>query len=223
MDAVKHPPKNDSIPLDGPQEMTASFLSVFEELLTDEEALLRHIASTTEKFIGKGEASVFLVTGPSNEEVITFKAGSSDTTNRRLAGFRLKMGEGVVGWTIKTGEPQLIGDVLDLRPSMSEPVFSADADELSDYPTRSLACAPMNIGQHTIGAIEVVDELPDCFTEADLGRLSSIADFSAMAIQKSRYIQSTKQLLILTILSNYWKELRIVFIFISILIMWVFI
>jgi GAF domain-containing protein len=163
------------------------------KLSGDEEGLLRHIASLTAKLLSRGEASVFLVTGPPDKQVITYKAGSSDTTHQRLTGFELQIGEGVVGYTIKTGQPQLIADVQKLKDSKNGSAFCSAASELSDYPTRSLACAPMLGPDQVIGAIEIVDELPNRFSDADLNLLSSIAGFSTWLIQEARHMQVIKR------------------------------
>ncbi len=183
--------KNNSVTPNNFPKIDNGFSGVLDpKLLEDEKSLLRHIASTTEQSLGKGEASIFLVTGPLDKQVITYKAGSSDITHQRLSGVQLQIGEGVVGYTIKTGMPQLIADVRKLKNKKNGPTFYAEADERSDYPTRSLACAPMIAQDQVIGAIEIVDELPNRFSSADLSHLSSIADFSARVIQESKHIQA---------------------------------
>ncbi|MCB0208829.1 MAG: GAF domain-containing protein [Anaerolineae bacterium] len=174
-------------------EINKNFAGVLDStLLADEAALLKRLACAIEKFLGKGEASIFLVTDRSNQKVITYKAGSSDITQQRLNGFQLQMGEGVVGYTIQTGQPQLITDINIQEESNGGPVFCRKADERSDYSTKSLACAPITLHDQVLGAIEIVDKQPNRFSEADLSLLSSIADFSANIVHDSRYIQALK-------------------------------
>ena len=172
-------------------ENNNGFLNVLDPtLLADEASLLRHLACATEKHLGKGEASIFMVTGPADQKVITYQAGSSDITHQRLTGFQLQLGEGVVGYTIESGQPQLIADINELKETNNGPTFCQKADERTDYPTQSLACAPIIVHDQVIGAIEIVDNRPDRFSEADLSLLSSIAEYSAAVIHDSRHIQS---------------------------------
>lgn len=176
------------------KEVVDTFLDLLDlGISMTEQVLLRTIANRTQKIFGKGEASIFLISRLSNGIVINYQAGSSDITSQKLKSFQFKVGEGIIGWTIKTGEAQLVPDVQNLHYSETGLSFMPVADKRSNYITRSVACSPIKIGQEVIGAIEIVAKQPNQFSNNDLNLLNLIAKFSAVAIKQVRYLDSEKR------------------------------
>ena len=107
--------------------------------------------------------------------------GSDFVRNKRLA-----LGTGIIGWTIQRGESALVPDVSqDLR-------FFGGFDRDSGFTTRSIICAPLQKGGHTIGAIEVLNKGASPFDHNDLRILSSLAAPAAIAIENARAYQQAQ-------------------------------
>jgi GAF domain-containing protein len=101
--------------------------------------------------------------------------GSDFIRNKRLA-----LGTGIVGWTVQRGEPALVPDVSqDAR-------FFGEFDRASGFTTHSILCVPLQKGDRTIGAIEVINKGGSPFDRDDLRILSALAAPAAIAIENAR-------------------------------------
>lgn len=109
----------------------------------------------------------------------------------QLSQIRLKAGEGIAGWVAMHGEPLLIPDVA------CDDRFSAKFDKDFSFVTRSIICVPMKIKDRVIGVIELINSLDDLqFDSADMTLLSTIADFSAIALDNARNYDRINELVI---------------------------
>ena len=89
--------------------------------------------------------------------------------------FRLQVGQGVVGWVAKTGEPLIVPDVsLDAR------YVSARAN------TRSELAAPLIVGGKTIGVFNLESDSTDTYHEGHLELVSAFASQAAVAVERAR-------------------------------------
>ena len=89
---------------------------------------------------------------------------------------------GIVGRTINTGEPQLVGDVR------------CDADYLETYPgTRAKLVVPIKLGDKIIGIINVEHSDLNAFDEDDQQALEALAAQAAIAIQNARLFNKTQR------------------------------
>jgi GAF domain-containing protein len=96
------------------------------------------------------------------------------------AGAVLAFGRGVIGRTVRTGQPQRAPDV------------SADPDYVALVPdTRSELCAPLKVGDRVLGVINVESARLDAFSEADERLLATIAGQAANALERLRAQAST--------------------------------
>jgi GAF domain-containing protein len=68
-----------------------------------------------------------------------------------IMGFRIPMGEGIVGFCATNGVALAVSDVG------SDPRFYKHISEKLNYPTRSLLCAPIEFEGRVYGAIELVN------------------------------------------------------------------
>ncbi len=99
----------------------------------------------------------------------------------RVREFRLKFGEGVVGWVAQTGEPLIIQDTSkDWR-------FAKWVDTESGYRTRSILCVPLKHKEQLVGVLQVLNKKdPEGFIEADLELLTILSHQIATALDNAR-------------------------------------
>lgn len=88
---------------------------------------------------------------------------------------RLNLGEGAVGWVVKTGEPLRIPDVArDRRYVLVRPT------------TRSELVVPMRSEGRVIGAFNLENDLVDAYRPRDVRLLMSLANQAAISVQRAR-------------------------------------
>src|SRR3954464_3047780 len=110
----------------------------------------------------------------------------------KLLGMRLKPGEGIAGWVAQHTQPLLVPDVhADKR-------FATRFDKASRFHTKSILCVPLTFKERTMGVIELVNGPRDgTFGEEDLKILSTVAEFSAIAIENARNFHKVQELTVL--------------------------
>ncbi len=108
-----------------------------------------------------------------------------------IRGQRLKIGEGIAGWVVKTGESVLAEDVRE------DPRFSGRFDRISNFNTQSVICVPLRNRGKTLGAIELVNRIEhDAFTDLDMKALKTIAEYAAIAINNAHLYKEAHRLAI---------------------------
>src|SRR2546422_10720462 len=99
----------------------------------------------------------------------------------RLLGMRLRPGEGIAGWVAQHNQPLLVPNVH------ADPRFASRFDKASRFHTKSILCVPLTFKERALGGIELVHAPRDgAFGEEDLKILSTVAEFSAIAIENAR-------------------------------------
>src|SRR3970040_2894898 len=119
----------------------------------------------------------------------------------KLKDLRLTIGEGIAGWVAKEGVSLLVPDVN------KDPRFSKKGDESIKFTTQSLICVPLKSKGKCLGVIELINKLTgeEGFKEEDLLLLTTLADYTAIAIENAKYFQQIQELTViddLTKLSN---------------------
>ncbi|HEY8535031.1 MAG TPA: GAF domain-containing SpoIIE family protein phosphatase [Vicinamibacterales bacterium] len=95
------------------------------------------------------------------------------------AGVGFRRGEGIVGAVAATGRGEIVNDVRsDPRPSVQTPL-------------QALLCAPMQVGERTIGVIAIGRAEPGTYAAADLKLLNTLALQAATAIENARLFERT--------------------------------
>jgi two-component system NtrC family sensor kinase len=150
-----------------------------------QEILSKVITSTNEIF--KAEAgSVAMIESSGQEIVIRAAVGAGADAVRGLS---LPIDKGVIGWVASHERPALIPDVT------KDERFYKDIDKQSGFHTKSILCAPMQAGGHTIGVIELMNMHHDYLSDDGLRILSVIADHAALAIENARlHNEATRRL-----------------------------
>jgi serine phosphatase RsbU (regulator of sigma subunit) len=99
---------------------------------------------------------------------VGYPSGSDDA-------FRLQVGQGIVGWVAKTGEPLIVPEVE------RDPRYVAARHE-----TRSELAAPLLVEGRTIGVFNLECDQADAYHEGHLELVSAFAAQAAVAIERTR-------------------------------------
>ena len=94
---------------------------------------------------------------------------------QRDAAVRLKVGRGLIGWCVKTGQGVIVSDVT------RDPRYMSARDE-----TRSEIVSPIRIGSEVIGAFNLESDEPDAYQPEDMELLTTFASQAAVAIERTR-------------------------------------
>jgi diguanylate cyclase (GGDEF)-like protein len=109
-----------------------------------------------------------------------------------FSGLSLLPDEGVASHVAETGRAVFIPDVND------SPLFNKRVDLHTGFITRSIICLPLIIRGKSLGAIEIVNVKDmKVFELEDLPILTILADYAAIAIENSRYVDKIKKMSIM--------------------------
>lgn len=109
----------------------------------------------------------------------------------KLKDLRLKVGEGVAGWVAREMKPLLVPDVS------RDPRFCKKADAVSNFNTQSIICVPLTTRGKCLGVIELINKVEEGgFSEDDLLVLTTLADFTAIAIENAIFLNRVQELTI---------------------------
>jgi diguanylate cyclase (GGDEF)-like protein len=108
-----------------------------------------------------------------------------------LSDIRLKFGEGVAGWVAERQEPVIIMDAYEDKR------FAKWVDNKSGFKTDSMVCVPMVSKGKTLGVIELINFSESMQAMESVSLLEALADFAAIAIENSRYVNKVRELTII--------------------------
>ena len=108
--------------------------------------------------------------------------------SEKLKDVKLPLDEGVVGWVAREAKPLIIDD------AHRDERWCKDMDEVTDFQTRAILCAPLVSKDTVLGVIELVNEIPGAFTQSDMRLLNSLADYAAIAIENARNYQRLQEI-----------------------------
>ncbi len=131
------------------------------------------------------EASSILLLNEKNDG-LCFKAvrGSCE---EMLKGKTLSLNSGIAGWVARESKPAIVNDVA------RDERFSPDMDTFTNFVTKSILCVPIKAMFTTHGVIELINKREGSFTADDLDKISMLASFAALALNKSNYITSERK------------------------------
>ena len=102
-----------------------------------------------------------------------------------LQSFRIKLGQGISGYSAARGEPVIVRDTHDSRQ------FTPDFDQQTGFQTRSVLCVPLISRGKVLGVIEILNKINGDFNDNDLHLLQSIATSVSIALENSQLYQET--------------------------------
>lgn len=151
--------------------------------------LLQIFVDASKQLLNAYSSSLLLLDEQTGELVFALTGGIHEEVFQNI---RLRPGEGIVGRVVATGHAEIVNDVS------KDPNWSANVDNITQLNTYSLAAVPLVVGNHTIGAIEVVNKMIEVkgeqridlqgFTEGDKEILLALASQAAVAIERTRLL-----------------------------------
>src|SRR2546425_1295296 len=151
--------------------------------ITDLDALLRDMATTTTQLLDADRATIFIVDRERGEiwSRVALGTGAGE--------IRQAIGVGIAGLVAATGEAVNIPDAYD------DPRFNPEPDQRTGYRTKSLLTFPMT-GQNerVIGVFQVVNKNGGEFTADDEETLSSLGASAAVAVENAQLIAEQRRL-----------------------------
>ena len=127
---------------------------------------------------------------------------------KKLQGAKLPKGEGIAGYIMETGESIIVEDVS------KDERFSRRVDNYTGFQTQSIIGTPLKTCDKTFGVIQLINRnIKGAFSKKDMNQLASIAEYAAIAIERSYYTQALTNLATkdsLTGLKNRWSFERAV-------------
>ena len=127
--------------------------------------------------------SLMLIKGDELEFAATFNIKVEG-----LKGYRIKMGQGIAGYSADRGEVIIENDV------QNSPQFHSDVDASTGFTTRSALCMPIISQGKVIGVIEVLNKIDGDFNANDKDLLQSVASSVSIAIENAHLYKKTVSL-----------------------------
>jgi len=136
--------------------------------------------------VARSEAATIFLRDPKTGGLTVEKA--TGPQGEKIKGLKLKPGEGVVGWVVKTGKPAVVKDTArDKR-------FTQRVDKKVKFQTRSLLAVPMVTGGKMVGVLEAINRKgTEKYGSQDVLMLEALAQQAAAAIETARLSEELKE------------------------------
>ena len=173
-----------SLPKKSHQLRLESLIDISQLLVgtVEPDALVKVILESAKRLFVAEACSIALLDDETQELAFIFSAGGAE-----VGSFRMKTGQGIVGWVAQKGEGVICRDVS------SDQRFFSGIDNKTGYQTRSVLCAPLRQRGQLIGAIEVLNMAdPQGLTEDDLQLLTAYGGLASTAIDRARHFTTTR-------------------------------
>jgi PAS domain S-box-containing protein len=118
---------------------------------------------------------------PGTDELV-FRA-TTGTQSQTVVGIRLAKGQGVAGWVVKENQGVIV------PVAKEDPRFSPGVDEVLDFETKAIACAPIRSQDQVIGVLEALNPVDEVFDPDALLVLTGIGSFAGTAIRHAQLFE----------------------------------
>jgi two-component system phosphate regulon sensor histidine kinase PhoR len=138
-----------------------------------------------------------------NEEKdkLEFKIASGDKSSE-IKKLGVDVNEGIAGWVFQNGTPLLVNSTKD------DGRFFKDFDISIGFETESMIAVPLNLGDRTIGVMELLNKKKGEFSRKDLNTVLSYSSISSVVIENIELYRNLKFLVNkIKKLQNYQKVL----------------
>jgi K+-sensing histidine kinase KdpD len=157
------------------------------------ETLLGRIISISKDVLQAYSTSIILIDEEKRElffqkvyDSMDEKVKSDETALKRLT---LRIGEGIAGHVVQTGQPLIINDV------QNDPRFSRKADRTTGVTTKNMIAIPLKTKDKAIGVMEVINRIEGDFSEEDMPMCLALGNVASVAIENARlYFETEKNL-----------------------------
>jgi len=144
------------------------------------EPLLQTIIQAATELTDTEASSIMLVDKNTGE--LRFEAANG-VVREEVKRIAVPLEGSIAGWVVREGKPLLIPDVR------QDPRFYTQADETTDFETRSILGVPLQVKGEIIGVLEALNKTGDgIFTQDDIHTLSTLAAHAAIAIENARLL-----------------------------------
>jgi sigma-B regulation protein RsbU (phosphoserine phosphatase) len=138
----------------------------------DLEEVIDAILGSLRQAVSYDAAAIYLVNRETHALEMVSEVGYPSGSEEA---FSLMVGQGVVGWVAKTGQPAIVPDVArDTRYVAARPQ------------TRSELAAPLRVGGRTIGVFNLENDRPDAYHEGHLELVTALGTQAAVAVERAR-------------------------------------
>jgi sigma-B regulation protein RsbU (phosphoserine phosphatase) len=138
----------------------------------DLEGVIDAIFKSLHQVVDYDAAAIYLVNRRSHEIELVSQVGFPAGCECQA---QIQIGEGIMGWVAKTGEPVIVPDVrTDSRYVQARPE------------TRSELAAPLILEGRTIGVFNLESDLDDAYHEGHLDIVKAFAAQAAVAVERAR-------------------------------------
>ncbi len=142
------------------------------------ESVLDHAMQWAEEFMEASASSIYELDEATDELFVRLARGEKKDSASEI---RLRVGEGIAGNVVQSGEPVIVQDVdQDSR-------FDSKFDRLTGFNTQSMICVPLIVRGRPIGAIQVINKKSgEEFTRTDLDLLTAASQQIAVAMENAK-------------------------------------
>ena len=155
-------------------------------MILDVDQAIQHFLSRVVQNINAEAGSVWLLS-KEKANVLVCQGVYREDQQTILKGWRIDVGQGIVGWVAQTGKAALVANVRD------DPRFYVQVDESLGYYTNSLLAVPLRIRGYVIGVVELTNKYDGSFNQHDKTLLETLAASAAIAIENARLIDKLHQ------------------------------
>ncbi len=148
--------------------------------------ILNLIMSRISQMVNAENWSLLLVDEKTNQLMFEVVVGIDHASVKDV---RIPVGVGIAGQAVESSETIIIPD------ARKDPRFYGAVDDKTGFTTRSLICVPLKTHGKTLGVIEIINvEDLDLFQKKKLPALSILADYAAIAIMNSQYVDQIRRM-----------------------------
>lgn len=158
--------------------------SILAAATFDRQEVLKHTMDMIRTIVNVEAGSLLLLEGDELAFKVAFNTDPAIDT-ALLNTFRVRLGQGIAGYSAARGEPIVVRDAQGSRH------FSPDFDRLIGFRTRSALCVPLISRGKVLGVIEVLNKISGDFNDDDLHLLQSIATSVSIALENSQLYRET--------------------------------
>jgi K+-sensing histidine kinase KdpD len=157
---------------------------LYEQMLgeVDISRVLQHTTQVVREILDAERATTYLVRPETQELVSSAVIGNVSRTIRIPIS-----SDSLAGYCALTGRafaiPDAYGDLSDIDPNLDH---DSSWDEINQFRTRDVMCAPATFKGELMGVVQVINGKPHPFTESDLLPLQSVSHFVAYALYHAR-------------------------------------